>query len=89
MRGVSLEWAVRRVPAFIKEIGLESKDVVLRIDEEPAIVSLVGEIIRRRAAITLPEHSPVASSQPNGYVERAMQRFRANPHHVGRPRGKS
>lgn len=73
MKGASLEWVVRRVLAFIKELGLEGNDIVLKTDQEPAIVSLVGEIARRRTANTFPEHSPVSSSQSNGYVERAIQ----------------
>ena len=73
MKGASVEWAVRRCLAFIKEIGLEMSEIVLKSDQEPAIVSLVGEIIRRRTSKTLPEHSPVAASQSNGYIERAIQ----------------
>lgn len=73
MKGASPEWVVRRALAFIKEIGLEGSPLGLESDQEPAIVSLVGEISRRRAAKTFSEHSPVASSQSNGYVERAIQ----------------
>ena len=73
MKGASVEWCVRRVLAFIKEIGLEGSDIVLKSDQEPAIVSLMTEIAARRSAKTIPEHSPVASSQSNGYVERAIQ----------------
>ena len=69
-----MPWAVRRVLAFIKELGLEGRDIVLEIDQELAIVSLVGEIMRRRVAKQKKtERSPVASSQPNGYGERAIQ----------------
>ena len=73
MKGASLGWTVRRTLAFIKEIGLEGSTIVLKSDQEPAIVSLVGEIARRREAKTFPEHSPVSSSQSNGYIERAVQ----------------
>lgn len=73
MKDASLEWAVRGVLAFIKEIGLEGRDIVFKTDQELAIVSLVGEIVRRRVAKTFPAHSPVASSQSNGYKERAIQ----------------
>ena len=72
MKGASLEWTVRRTLAFVKEIGLEGSPIVVKSDQEPAIVSLVGEIARRREAIFL-EHSPVSSSQSNGYIERAVQ----------------
>ena len=73
MKGASLEWTVRRTLAFIKEIGLEGSPIVLKSDQEPAIVSLVGEIARRRGANIFPEHSPVSSGQSNGYIERAVQ----------------
>lgn len=68
MKGASVEWCVRRVLAFIKEIGLEGNDLVLKSDQEPAVISLIGGIASRRKAKTFPEHSPVASSQSNGYV---------------------
>lgn len=73
MKGASVEWCARRVLAFIKEIGLEGSDIVLKSDQEPAIVSLMAEIAARRKAKTIQEHSPVASSQSNGYVEGAIQ----------------
>ena len=73
MKGASLEWTVRRVLAFIKELGLEGHSIVLKSDQEPAIVALVGETLRRRAAKTFIEESPVSSSQSNGYIERAIQ----------------
>ena len=73
MKGASVEWSVRRVVAFVKENGLEDSDFVIKSDQEPAIAFLVGEIIRRRQAKTLLEHPPVASSQVNGYIERAVQ----------------
>ena len=68
-----MEWAARRILAFIEELGLEVSDIVLKPDQELAIVFLVGEIILRRLAEIFPEHSPVASSQTNGYIERVVQ----------------
>ena len=38
MKGASEEWAVRRLLAFLKELGLENADVVLKSDQEPAIL---------------------------------------------------
>ena len=58
MKGASLEWTVRRVLAFIKELGPEGSDIVLKSDQEPAIVSLVGEVVRRRSAKTFRRPSP-------------------------------
>jgi len=50
--------------------------MIMKSDQEPAIVALVGEIaIRRSPAKTIIEHSPVGSSQSNGIVERAIQSY--------------
>ena len=68
MTGASLEWVARR-----REIGLEGSDVVLKTDQEPAIVSLVGEVVWGRLAKTVFDNSLVSASQSNGSVERAIQ----------------
>ena len=47
MKGASVDWCVRLVLAFIKVIGLEGSDIVLNSDQEPAIVSLIGQVITR------------------------------------------
>ena len=97
MKGGSIEFPARRVLAFLKEIGLESADVVFKSDQEPAIVDLLNNIAERRSAAsklekadeasveshgarvsrgeprTIPELSPVGSSQSNGFIERAIQ----------------
>jgi hypothetical protein len=40
----------RRCIAFLREIGCEACDVIAKSDQEPAIVSLVSEVGRMRAA---------------------------------------
>ena len=48
--------------------------VILKSDQEPAIVDVLNEIARMRGeGRTIIEHSPVAESQANGFVERAIQ----------------
>ena len=37
MKGASVEYPVRRVMTFLKELGLENSDVVLKSDQEPAL----------------------------------------------------
>ena len=52
MKGASIEFPARRALAFLKEIGLESADVVFKSDQENAIGDLLNNIAKRRSAIT-------------------------------------
>jgi hypothetical protein len=65
-----------RVVSFMREIGLEHVDVIAKSDQEPAITAILREVGRVRAATSsgryIVEQSPVASSQSNGIVERAI-----------------
>ena len=64
--------------SFIKQIGYEHSDIVLKSDQEHSIKDLLKEIGRRHAARggrVLPENSPVGSSASNGVAERAVQCF--------------
>lgn len=50
--------------------------VILKSDQEPAVLALVNDIIKYRApAATQVEQSPVGSSGSNGIVERGIQSF--------------
>ena len=70
-------FAARRVVAFLKEIGLVQCDLIVKSDQEPAIVAVVNEVGRVRAAAGggkyIVEASPVGSSGSNGVVERAIR----------------
>ena len=72
MKGASQEFPVRRLLAFLKELGAEASPVVLKSDQEPAIVDLLGAISKRRTAQTFVEHSPISSSQSNELIERGI-----------------
>ena len=67
----------RRVVEFLREIGLEHNDIVVKSDQEPAITTIVSEVGRVRLASGngkyIVEQSPVKSSQSNGIVERGIQ----------------
>jgi hypothetical protein len=67
----------RRCLAFLKEIGCEACDVIVKSDNEPAITSIISEVGRMRAASGggrwIVENSPVGSSASNGVVERAIR----------------
>ena len=68
---------LERAMAFMKEAGCQVEAVLMKNDNEPALVKVVEEIGRRRAAIggrgMVMENSPVHSSKSNGYIERAVQ----------------
>ena len=71
LNGASHEYPARRIIAFIKELGLEAHDLVLRSDQEPALQDLLNLIGRKRIpAKTFYELSPVGSSASNGVAER-------------------
>ena len=72
-------YVARRVMAFLKEVGCEYNDIIVKSDHEPAIISIVNEVARLRAAAGggkfIVEGSPVGSSASNdGVVERAINR---------------
>jgi len=63
--------------AFMREAGCEVEAVVMKTDNEPALVKVVEEVGRLRAAKggrgLVVENSPVHSSKSNGYIERSIQ----------------
>ena len=74
VKGSSCEFPARRINAFIRELGLEGQDLVLRSDQEPAIQDLLREVGKKRIpAKTFYEFSPVGSSASNGVAERGVQ----------------
>ena len=74
VKGASNEFPAKRISAFIREIGLEGQDLVLRSDQEPALKDLWAEVGRRRIpAKTFYEVSLVGSSASNGVAERGVQ----------------
>ena len=71
-------FAACRVWAFLREIGCERGDLILKSDQEPAIMALFAEVSKLRAekggiGRTIEEASPVGSSSSNGIVERGIQ----------------
>jgi len=71
------EFIAKRVVAFMREFGCEMNVITIKSDNEPALVALVDEVVRVRAARgackTNVEHSPVKSSKSNGVIERGVQ----------------
>ena len=52
LKGASVEFPVKRVLAFLKEIGLENTDVVLKSDQEHSIMDVLNAIASRRSAVS-------------------------------------
>ena len=71
------EWICRRLMAWLREIELESVDIIVMSDNESALTSLIASWSTMRAMTRgsrmLIENSPVGSSKSNGIVERAIQ----------------
>ena len=75
-KGTVGKFAATRVVAFIRELGYGSAPIIMKSDQEPAILALVNDIAKYRApAQTVLEQSPVGSSGSNGIVERGVQSF--------------
>jgi hypothetical protein len=76
-RKSSGEWLAKRVMAFMREFGCELEKMTMKTDNEPALVAVVDQVGRLRAAKggkgMAVEHSPVHSSKSNGIIERAVQ----------------
>ena len=65
---------IKRIIAFIKELGFESAKIVLKSDQESSVKSVIDAVIRaRRDTPTMPEYSPVRSSGSNGVIERGIK----------------
>ena len=73
-KGSSGQFAVLKALDFVRLCGAEETDIVVKSDQEPAIAIFIKDLVQaRRGVATVVEESPVASSQSNGVVERAIQ----------------
>ena len=70
------EWICRRLIAWLREIGLESVDIIVKSDNEPALTSLIASWSTMRAMTSgsrmIIENSPLA-------VRRAAELSRGDP----------
>jgi hypothetical protein len=71
------EFAAKRVVAFLREIGCEQGDIIVKTDQEPAMLSLMTRMSEVRASRgggrCIMENSPVGSRGSNGIIGRAIQ----------------
>ena len=73
-KGAADEYVIKRIIAFIKELGYESAKLVLKSDQESSVKAVIDKVTKARGdAPTLPEHSPVRSSGSNGVIERGIK----------------
>ena len=70
-KGTMCEWVISRVVKDIESVGI--RKVILKSDQEPAIIALKTAIISLREHETIPENSPVGESKANGMVENAIR----------------
>ena len=72
-KGALIDWLGEQLVRDSLRFGIRDT-VVLKSDQEPAIVDVLNEIARMRSeGRTIIEHSPVADPQANGFVERSIQ----------------
>ena len=71
LKGRGIDGTIERVIENIRRLGY--KKIILKSDQEPALVDLINGIIEARDDITIPECSPVGESQSNGMIERAVR----------------
>ena len=71
------EFTGRRIMAFLRECGCELSKIIVKSDQEPAILAQVEDLVKMRvekgSEETIPENSPTYSHQSNGIVERIVQ----------------
>ena len=73
-KGTTGAFAAKRINAFLRELGVDKMDVILKSDGEPAIKAVIDDVAALRpTAKTIREEAPRASSGSNGIVERAIQ----------------
>ena len=71
LKGRGIDGTIERIIEDIRRLGY--KKIIIKSDQEPALVDLINGIIEAREDITIPECSPVGESQSNGMIERAVR----------------
>jgi len=71
-------YAVKRLSQEIKRMGYTK--IILKSDQEPAIVALKNAVRNLKESEIIPEESPAYEHQSNGTIESAINRIEAGPH---------
>ena len=69
------ECATKKVIDDLEDCGYGSAKVNMKTGQETAIKDLICQVIQRRHALTVPEHSPVGDSRSNGMIENCCKRL--------------
>ena len=73
LNGAVLDWVIQQGARDLERFG-HCGQVTLKSDQEPAIVDVLRDIANLRGSRgMLSEHSPVADSQSNGFIERGIR----------------
>ena len=73
LKGAVLDWVIQQCARDLERLGHYGQ-VTLKSDQEPAFVDVLKGIAYLRGSRgTLLEHSPVADSQSNGFIERGIR----------------
>ena len=73
LKGAVIDWVIQQCARDLERLGHYGQ-ITLESDQEPAIVDVLKQITNLRGSRgTLLEHSPVADSQFNGFIERGIR----------------
>ena len=73
-KGSDSEYVIKRLVAFLQEIGHHSDKLIIKSDQEPPIKAVAEGLAKERGeAQTILDNSPVRSSGSNGVIERAIK----------------
>ena len=77
-KGCGVEWVSEQLERDLRKMGYYGS-VVLKSDQEPALVDLIRDVAKRRGdARTIVETAPRSDSQGNGHAERAVRSIEEN-----------
>ena len=69
-KGADIEWTAKQLAAEVGNLGY--KKLVIRSDNEPAVIALTREIKRHCDTHVIIETSPKGDKNANGHTERAV-----------------
>ena len=74
-KGATEEWAIHKICEDLETVGMKGDRIIIKDDQEPAIVDVAREIARNRGGQfgTAIDNSRVGDSDSNGTIERAIQ----------------
>ena len=73
LNGPVLDWVIQQCARDLERLGHHGQ-ITLKSDQEPAIVDVLKEVANlRKSRGTLSEHSLVADSQSNGFIQRGIR----------------